>query len=135
MRVVSSVAALTLAIPQLALAQLDLAWHTIDSGGGTASAGTLSLFGVIGQPDAGTLTAGAIECRGGFIPGGGPAPCYANCDQSTIAPVLTANDFQCFLNAFAAASLGANCDGSTTSPTLTANDFQCFLNAYAAGCP
>ena len=28
----------------------------------------------------------------------------------------------------------ANCDGSTSSPRLTANDFQCFLNAYAAGC-
>ncbi len=49
-------------------------------------------------------------------------------------PVLTANDFQCFLNEFAGASSYANCDGSTTSPVLTANDFQCFLNAYAAGC-
>jgi len=29
----------------------------------------------------------------------------------------------------------ANCDGSTSSPVLTPNDFQCFLNAYAAGCP
>ena len=28
----------------------------------------------------------------------------------------------------------ANCDGSTSSPRLTANDFQCFLNAFAAGC-
>lgn len=29
-------------------------------------------------------------------------PCYANCDTSTVAPFLTANDFQCFLNKFAA---------------------------------
>jgi hypothetical protein len=28
----------------------------------------------------------------------------------------------------------ANCDGSTTSPILTPNDFQCFLSAFAAGC-
>ncbi len=63
-----------------------------------------------------------------------PAPCYANCDASTLAPILTANDFQCFLNKFAAKDPYANCDGSTIAPTLTANDFQCFLNAYAAGC-
>ncbi len=61
-------------------------------------------------------------------------PCYANCDASTTPPVLTANDFQCFLNAFAAQAPGANCDESTTAPVLTANDFQCFLNKFAAGC-
>ncbi len=60
--------------------------------------------------------------------------CYANCDGSTSAPLLTANDFQCFLNAFAANDTYANCDGSTSAPLLTANDFQCFLNTYAAGC-
>ena len=61
--------------------------------------------------------------------------CYANCDGSSGTPLLTPNDFQCFLNKFAAADPYANCDGSTGTPTLTANDFQCFLNAYAAGCP
>jgi len=60
--------------------------------------------------------------------------CYANCDCSSVAPVLTANDFQCFLNSFASGSPSANCDGSAVPPVLTANDFQCFLNAYAAGC-
>ncbi len=64
----------------------------------------------------------------------GSAPCYANCDGSTSTPILTANDFQCFLNKFAAADPTANCDGSTATPILTANDFQCFLNTYAAGC-
>ncbi len=29
----------------------------------------------------------------------------------------------------------ANCDGSSASPLLTANDFQCFLIKYAQGCP
>ncbi len=61
--------------------------------------------------------------------------CYANCDASSVNPVLTANDFQCFLNRFAAGSDYANCDQSTLNPVLTANDFQCFLNTYAAGCP
>ncbi len=62
------------------------------------------------------------------------AGCYANCDASTSIPKLTANDFQCFLNRFAAGESAANCDASTTAPVLNANDFQCFLNAFAAGC-
>jgi hypothetical protein len=60
--------------------------------------------------------------------------CYANCDGSAVPPVLTANDFQCFLNAFAGGQSYANCDGSVVPPVLTANDFQCFLNVFAAGC-
>jgi uncharacterized membrane protein len=64
-----------------------------------------------------------------LIPG-----CYANCDGSSSAPVLNANDFLCFLNRFAAGDPYVNCDGSTVPPVLNANDFQCFLNAFAAGC-
>jgi hypothetical protein len=60
--------------------------------------------------------------------------CSANCDASSTPPVLTANDFQCFINRFAAQSPLANCDQSSGTPLLTANDFQCFINAYAAGC-
>jgi hypothetical protein len=60
--------------------------------------------------------------------------CYANCDSSGGQPVLTANDFTCFVNSFAASDPYANCDGSTGTPALTANDFQCFLNQFAAGC-
>jgi hypothetical protein len=67
-----------------------------------------------------------IECR---------TQCYANCDGSTAAPKLTANDFQCFLGKFAAGDPYANCDGSTAAPVLTANDFQCFLTHFANGCP
>jgi hypothetical protein len=60
--------------------------------------------------------------------------CYANCDSSTAPPILNANDFQCFLNHFAAGASSANCDGSTAQPVLNANDFQCFINAFAGGC-
>ncbi len=70
-----------------------------------------------------------------ITPGNAPAACYANCDASTGTPALTANDFQCFLNRYAAADSYANCDASTGTPALTANDFQCFLNKFAAGCP
>ena len=60
--------------------------------------------------------------------------CFPNCDGSTATPALTANDFQCFINKYAANDPYANCDGSTAIPALTANDFQCFINKYAAGC-
>ncbi len=84
------------------------------------------------------VAAGAFEDFGGNVSYNiavyGCAPCYANCDESTVSPVLTANDFQCFLNQFAAGATKANCDGSTVTPVLTANDFQCFLNRFAAGC-
>jgi hypothetical protein len=70
--------------------------------------------------------------------------CYANCDGSTQAPILTVEDFNCFINEFATAqSLApaqqikhyANCDGSTTPPILNVDDFICFINAFAQGCP
>jgi hypothetical protein len=64
-----------------------------------------------------------------------PPPCPANCDGSTAPPVLNANDFQCFMNKFAAGDPAANCDHSTGIPILNANDFQCFVNQFAAGCP
>ncbi len=132
-----SLTAALVALPSSALAQpFAITWSTIDSGGVTSvAAGSYTLGGTIGQPDAGLLTAGSLQCIGGFWGGAdAAAACYANCDGSTATPVLTANDFQCFLNAFASAAPYANCDGSTTSPVLTANDFQCFLNSYAAGC-
>jgi hypothetical protein len=73
-----------------------------------------------------------------------PAPCYANCDGSTAEPILTVDDFICFVNEFALAHAlppaqqvthYANCDGSTTQPVLTVNDFVCFINEFAQGCP
>jgi hypothetical protein len=62
------------------------------------------------------------------------AACYANCDQSTAAPVLNVQDFTCFLQRYAAGESYANCDNSTAAPTLNVQDFTCFLQRYAAGC-
>ena len=62
-------------------------------------------------------------------------PCYANCDFSTIAPMLNVNDFICFQQKYAAGDAAANCDASTTAPVLNVNDFICFQQKYAAGCP
>jgi probable HAF family extracellular repeat protein len=66
---------------------------------------------------------------------GGPAPCYANCDQSTAPPALNVADFSCFLQRFAAGEPYANCDQSTSIPVLNVADFTCYLQRFAAGCP
>jgi len=65
----------------------------------------------------------------------GGAACYANCDNSTVAPVLNVLDFNCFLNQFSAGASYANCDNSTVVPVLNVLDFNCFLNRFSAGCP
>jgi hypothetical protein len=59
----------------------DLSWNTFDGGGTTsASGGTYSLGGTIGQPDAGNSSGGAYTLTGGFwgianvIPGPTPTP-------------------------------------------------------------
>jgi len=70
-----------------------------------------------------------------ITPGNGPAPCYANCDGSSVPPILNVSDFICFQTKYAAGDPYANCDGSTAPPVLNVNDFVCFLNAFAAGCP
>jgi acyl-CoA thioesterase I len=61
--------------------------------------------------------------------------CYPNCDCSLGNPLLTGNDFQCFLTRFVSGSAYANCDGSTVAPVLNANDFVCFISRYVVGCP
>jgi cytochrome c peroxidase len=97
---------------------LFLQWFVDDAGapGGTA------LSGVLRVP----VFCGSAGC---------PAVCgYANCDGSTVQPVLNVNDFVCFLNRFGAGDPYANCDGSTTPPVLNVNDFVCFLNRFGAGC-
>jgi hypothetical protein len=63
-----------------------------------------------------------------------PILCYANCDFSTVSPVLNVEDFTCFINRYALGDPYANCDGSTTEPVLNVEDFTCFINRYALGC-
>ena len=127
----AAVAAATLG--SAARAQTDVSWNTIDCGGGAGAGGSIALNGTIGQPDAGAaMSGGAYTVAGGFWVVS--TVCYANCDNSTIAPVLNVLDFACFLNKFASGDPYANCDGSTTAPVLNTNDFICFLNKFTAGC-
>jgi trimeric autotransporter adhesin len=92
---------------------------------------------------------GSFACFGSTNSAGlalqiGCPTCYANCDNSTIPPILNVEDFTCFINEFAAAqnlphqqqlTHYANCDQSTTPPVLNVEDFTCFINRFAAGCP
>jgi hypothetical protein len=70
--------------------------------------------------------------------------CYANCDGSTVEPVLNVEDFTCFVSEFAQGlalapaqqvAHYANCDGSSTDPVLNVEDFICFVGEFADGCP
>jgi hypothetical protein len=129
----ASLALASLALASSVHAQFTIDWYTIDNGGGRTTAGAFEVTGSIGLPDASDVFLGGLfELRGGFWPSA--AACYANCDNSSSTPILTANDFQCFLNKFAAGDPAANCDNSTNAPVLNVNDFQCFLNTFAAGC-
>jgi len=82
-----------------------------------------------------TITAGTYG-RGAWRASLRPlvAPCYANCDGSTVAPILNVSDFVCFQTKFAAGDSYANCDGSTVPPVLNVSDFICFQSRFAAGC-
>jgi hypothetical protein len=60
--------------------------------------------------------------------------CYANCDGSTVIPILNVSDFICFQTKYAANDPTANCDGSTVIPVLNVSDFICFQTKYSAGC-
>jgi hypothetical protein len=70
--------------------------------------------------------------------------CYANCDGSVAAPLLTAADFTCFLNSYAQGLTlppaqqvdhYANCDQSREEPVLNIHDLMCFVERFMAGCP
>ena len=130
-------AAATLLAGSAASAQIaSVSWRTIDGGGETSTGGNYTLSGTIGQHDAGTLSGFGYEIQGGFWPGiTATQQCYANCDGSTLLPVLNVADFVCFSQRFASGDPYANCDNSTMLPTLNVADFVCFQQRFAAGCP
>ena len=64
-----------------------------------------------------------------------PSLCYANCDNSTAAPILNVADFSCFLRRFVAGDPYALCDGGACCPgCLNVQQFSCFLMKFAYGC-
>ncbi|MFM9997040.1 MAG: hypothetical protein ACKVU4_14715 [Phycisphaerales bacterium] len=108
---------------------LDLSWSTIDGGGGVSTGGGFSLHATIAQPDAGAMAGGAFELAGGFWAGGGPPPCYPDCNGSGS---LSVADFGCFQGKYVLGDLYADCNGSGA---LSVADFGCFQGKYVLGCP
>jgi len=74
--VLVTIALLLIVSTALARSGYDLSWWTVDGGGGTASGGSYTLVGTIGQPDAGILTGGDYTLGGGFWGGGVAAAGY-----------------------------------------------------------
>jgi hypothetical protein len=108
----------------------DLSWNTIDTGAGFGAGGNFEMEAVIGQPDAGSMTGGPFEIRGGFfgVPAGAP-PCYPDCNGDGVADIA---DFGCFTNKFIVGDPYADCNGDGV---LDIADFGCFVNAFIVGCP
>ncbi|MCG3132710.1 MAG: hypothetical protein FLDDKLPJ_03576 [Phycisphaerae bacterium] len=52
-----------------------IAWSTIDGGGGSSAGGAFEVSGAIGQPDAGELTAAEFSLTGGFWGGAAGGGC------------------------------------------------------------
>src|SRR6185503_421561 len=63
---ITFVVAAFMATADIGRAQLNIAWWTIDGGGGASSGGAFSINGAIGQMEAGTLTGGTFTLSGGW---------------------------------------------------------------------
>lgn len=59
-------AALSALLCGTALAQYSIDWCTVDGGGGSASGGSYSVSGTVGQPDAGDMVNAPYAGAGGF---------------------------------------------------------------------
>jgi trimeric autotransporter adhesin len=123
------------------------AWERLGTGVGPAQGSSVLTLTPFDDDGPGPGSA-ALFAGGSFTSAGGqdaprlarwgcpaPGPCYANCDGSTVQPILNVADFVCFHSKFAAADPYANCDGSTIPPVLNVADFICFQTKYGAGCP
>jgi hypothetical protein len=87
---ISGIVALLLGILPPSHAQTEISRYTVDGGGGTSEGGTSAISGTIGQPDAGVLSGGNIELRGGFWVGvAGPAPATFTPTPTPSTPLAT----------------------------------------------
>lgn len=111
----------------------DLAWYTIDCGGGTSSAGNqYEVTGTIGQPDAGVeLSGGGMTLAGGFWTGAGHAAptCPADLNGDDLVNVA---DMLALLSDWGACR---GCAGDLNSDgTVDVLDLLQILSAWGA-CP
>jgi hypothetical protein len=119
-------------------AVIDFVTHTVQD-----PTGNLHWFGWQSATPIASIEIGGRYPVNDFLQASTGPGCYANCDGSTVEPILNVEDFTCFIGEFAAAQLMpheqqlnhyANCDGSTTPPVLNVEDFTCFISEFALGC-
>jgi hypothetical protein len=136
----------TLGVNRFELTFKDPTGAVIDFVTGTVSdpTGNMHWFGWSSPVPIGSVEIGGRFAVNDFLQADAEATCYANCDSSTVQPILNVEDFTCFVSQFAQAlalpmpqqiTHYANCDHSTTEPVLNVEDFICFVAAFAAGCP
>ncbi len=77
------------AMPGRSVGGLDITAWTVDGGGGVSTGGTFSLYGVAGQPDAGTLTGSTFTLYGGFLHPAAAAPGGSTCPTANSANIVT----------------------------------------------
>lgn len=108
--------------------ELELAWQTVDNGGGVSAGESMLLHGSIGQADAGVLSGGTFLVRGGFWPGPADAAaprCQADLDGSG---AVDAADLAMLLGAWGPSSGG--CEDLTGDGTVDAADLAILLGAW-----
>ena len=76
-------------LPGRTVGGLEITAWTVDGGGGVSTGGTFSLYGVAGQPDAGTLTGNTFTLYGGFLHPAVAAPGGSTCPTSQSASIVT----------------------------------------------
>lgn len=70
-------------LPGRSVGGLEITAWTVDGGGGVSTGGTFSLYGVAGQPDAGTLTGNTFTLYGGFLHPAAAAPGGSTCPNQS----------------------------------------------------
>ncbi len=124
-----------LACSSHARAQLSMAWHTMDGGGGTSSGATLSISGTIGQPDGSgpTLVGTATNVDGGFWPGFTIAPpCPADFNDDGAVDFFDYDAFVvCFEGGACPPGKSADFDNDTAIDFF---DYDAFVVAFELGC-
>jgi hypothetical protein len=113
--------------------QPEIRWYTVDGGGGVSAAGTFQVSGTIGQPDAGLLSGGTFEVRGGFWAGFTSGPtCPADFNQDGFLDFFDYLDYvSCFEDNLCPPGTTADFNGDDFVDFF---DYSDFVSAFETGC-
>jgi hypothetical protein len=118
----------------------EIAWYTVDGGGGPSSGAAYELSGTAGQPDAGTpMIGGTYQVTGGFWAGMGPSvnPCPADIAPLYGDGIVNAADLLMVINNWGPCSLPCppSCNSDINQDCMTnAADLLAVINAWGS-CP